>query len=172
MKQLQLITGSASLAVCLFAITGCGLSKSTKASDAEVDRFHQRWNANEFQAVYDDAHMQFRAVQPVERMTAILQSVKKNYGNFKSGKKRSWGFSSDKGITDIRLSYDSAFDHGAAVEEFVFRMTGDRPLLLSYDIASPETAAKREAERKAAREEKQKAEEAARKAEREAKKKP
>jgi hypothetical protein len=56
------------------------------------------------------------------------------------------------------------------VEEFVFRMTGEKALLLSYDIASPETAAKRDAEKKAAREAKREAEEAERKAAREARK--
>ncbi len=171
MRKLR-ITGSIVALGLLLGLAGCGVAKNTKVAEAEVQRFHQRWNANEFQAVFDDAHMQFRAAQPAPKLVATLQAVKQNYGEFKSTKRRSWGFNSDNGMTDIKLSYDSAYDHGSAVEEFVFRMTDDKALLLSYDIASPETAAKREEERKAAREEKRKAEEAERKAAREAGKKP
>jgi hypothetical protein len=149
MKELRLVLRSTISAVLLLGISGCGVAKNTKVAETEVDRFHQRWKANEFQAVFDDAHMQFRAAQPAEKMTAILQSVKQNYGELKSTKKRSWGFSSDKGVDDIRLSYDSVFDHGSAVEDFTFRMAGDRALLLAYDIMTPETAAKREAKQKA-----------------------
>ena len=172
MKTPKFIARSTIALGLLLGLTGCGVAKNTKAAEAEVDRFHQRWNANEFKAVFDEAHMQFRSAQPAETLAMKFQAVKKNYGDLKSSKKRSWGFNSDKGVTDIKLSYDSAYEHGSAVEGFVFRMTGEKPLLLSYDIASPETAAKRDEERKAAREAKQKAEEAERKAEREARKKP
>jgi hypothetical protein len=171
MKTLR-IAGSTVALGFILALAGCGLAKNTKVAEAEAERFHQRWNANEFQAVFDDAHANFRDAQPAEKMIGILQGVKRHYGQMQSTKRKSWGFHSDKGITKIDLAYDSAFDHGAAVEEFVFQMTGEKALLLSYDIASPETYAKREEAKKAEREEKQKADEAARKAEREAKKKP
>ena len=102
-------------------------------------------------------------------MITTMQAVKKNYGDLKSSKKRSWGFNSNEGATDVKLSYDSAFDHGAAVEAFLFRMTGEKALLVSYDIMTPETAARQEAEKKAASDAKRKAEEAQRKAARETK---
>lgn len=152
----------------LLGLAGCGVAKNTKVAEAQVNRFHQRWNASEFQAVYDEAHMNFRSAQPVEVMVATLQKVKQTYGDLKSSTKRSWGFNSDKGVTDIKLSYDSAFDHGAAVEAFVYRMTGDKALLVSYDIMTPDTAAKRDAEKKEAADAKRNAEEAERKATREA----
>ena len=154
----------------LIALTGCGVAKNTKVAEAEVDRFHKHWNAGEFQAVYDEAHMKFRSAQPAEELLAKFAAVKKNYGDLKSSTKRSWGFNSDNGVTDVKLGYDSAFEHGSAVEEFVYRMTGDKALLVSYDIASPEVAAQRDAEKKAARDAKRKAEEEERKAAREARK--
>lgn len=154
----------------VLGLAGCGLAKNTKVAEAEVDRFHQRWNAGEFQAVYDEAHMNFRSAQPAEAMINTMQAVKKNYGNLKSSTKRSWGFNSNAGMTDVRLSYDSTFDHGNAVEAFLFRMTGEKALLVSYDIMTPETAAKQEAEKKAATDAKRKTEADKRKAEREARK--
>lgn len=154
----------------VLGLAGCGLAKNTKVAEAEVDRFHQRWNAGEFQAVYDEAHMNFRNAQPAEAMINTMQSVKKNYGNLKSSTKRSWGFNSNAGVTDVRLSYDSSFDHGAAVEAFLFRMTRENALLVSYDIMTPEVAAKQEAEKEAASDAKRKAEADKRQAERDARK--
>ena len=154
----------------MLGLAGCGLAKNTKVAEAEVDRFHQRWNAGEFQAVYDEAHMNFRNAQPAEAMINTMQAVKKNYGNLKSSTKRSWGFNSNAGMTDVRLSYDSTFDHGNAVEAFLFRMTGEKALLVSYDIMTPETAAKQEAEKKVATDAKRKTEADKRQAERDARK--
>jgi hypothetical protein len=148
----------------VFGLAGCGVAKKTKAAEAEVDRFHQHWNAGEFQAVFDEAHMQFRSAQPADTMKATLDKVKKHYGALKSSKRRSWGINSDQGVTDIKLSYDSVFDHGEAVEAFVFRTTGEKVLLASYDIMTPETAAKKDAEKKEAANAKRKAAEEDRKA--------
>jgi hypothetical protein len=170
MKHSLLLAGAA-LALAL-GLAGCGLRKDTKAAEADVERFHKHWNADEFKAVYDEAHVNFRNSQSAEETAATLKRVKENYGEFKSAIKRSWGFSSDHGMTDIKLNYDSAYEHGSAVEAFVYRMTGDKALLVSYDIMSPETAKKREADEKAEREAKQKSDEEKRKAEREARKQP
>jgi hypothetical protein len=169
MKHSSLLVVTA-LALVL-GLSGCGLKKNTKAAEAEVDRFHKHWNADEFKAVYDEAHANFRN-SPVDQAVATFQRVKRNYGAFKSATKRSWGFSSDQGVNDIKLKYDSAYDNSAAVEAFVYRMTGDKALLVSYEIMSPETAKKREADENAEREAKRKSDEEERKTEREARKQP
>jgi hypothetical protein len=153
-------------------LSGCGLKQDTKAAEAEVERFHQRWNADDFKAIYDEAHSNFRSAQSAEVISGTLQGVKRNYGVFKSATRRSWGFSSDNGVTDVKLKYDSVYENGSAVEAFVFRMSGDKALLLSYDIMSPESAKKHEEAESAAREAKRKAEEEKRQAEREARRSP
>jgi hypothetical protein len=170
MKQSPLIAGA--VLASILGLTGCGLKKDTKAAEAEIDRFHKHWNAGEFKDVYDEAHMNFRNSQSAEQTAATLTRVKSNYGEFKSAKQRTWGFNSDHGMTDIRLKYDSSYGHGNAVEAFVYRMSGDKALLLGYDIMSPETAAKREAAEKSERDAKRKADEEKRKSNREPRKKP
>ena len=153
-------------------LAGCGLKQDTKAAEAEVERFHQRWNADEFKAVYDEAHPDFRNSQSADATIGTLQGVKRNYGAFKSATRRSWGFNSDNGVTNVKLKYDSAYVNGSAVEAFVYRMSGDKALLVSYDIMTPENAKKHEEAENAAREAKRKAEEDKRQAEREARRSP
>ena len=120
--------------------------KGTTAAEGEVERFHRLWNADEFKAVYDDAHEKLRKSQTAEEYVAKLEQVKGNYGAFKSTKKRRSGVSSDKNENIIKLSYDSTYERGSAVEVFAYRMTTYRALLYSYDIMSPEEAKKQEAE--------------------------
>ena len=170
MKHSLLLAGAA-LALVL-GLSGCGLKQNTKAAEAEVDRFHQRWNADEFKAVDDEAHADFRNSQSADVMIGVLQGVKRNDGAFKSATRRSWGFSTDNGVSSVKLKYDSAFENGAAVEAFVYRMSGAKALLVSYDIMTPENAKKHEEAENAARDAKRKAEEEKRKAEREARRSP
>ena len=170
MKHSLLLAGGG-LALIL-GLSGCGLKQNTKAAEADVDRFHQRWNADEFKAVYDDAHANFRNSQSADVMIGVLQGVKRNYGAFKSATRRSWGFSTDNGVSSVKLKYDSAFENGPAVEAFVYRMNGDKALLVSYDIMTPENAKKHEEAENAARDAKRKADEEKRQAEREARKSP
>ncbi len=169
MKQSLLFVA---VAVGLVGLCGCGLKQNTKAAEAEVDRFHQRWNADEFNAIYDEAHANFRNAQSAEVTIRTLQGVKHNYGAFKSATRRSWGFSSDDGVTNVKLKYDSAYENGSAVEAFVYRMSGDKALLVSYDIMTPENAQKHEEAENAAREAKRKADGEKRQAEREARRSP
>ena len=170
MKHSPVVAGAA-LAFVL-AVSGCGLKKDTKAADAAVDQFRQYWNADEFKAIYNEAHKNLRNTRSADEIVAMLERGKQNYGAFKSASRRSWGFNSDNGVTNIKLKYDSAYERGSAVEAFVYRMTGDKALLISYDIMSPETAKKLEEAEKAEREAKRKADDEKRKAEREARKQP
>jgi len=170
MKHLLLL-GAVAFAL-LLGLSGCGLKQNTKAAEAEVDRFHQHWNADEFKAIYDGAHANFRNSQSADVTIRTLEGVKHNYGAFKSASRRSWGFNSDNGVTDVKLKYDSAYEKGSAVEAFLYRMSGDKALLVSYDIMTPENAKKHEEAENAAREAKRKAEEEKRQAEREARRSP
>jgi hypothetical protein len=141
MKRFSLAAALA-LAV-LLPFSGCGLKKDTKAAEAEIDRFHQHWNADEFKAIYDESHANFRN-KSVEETKATFERVKGVWGQFKSATKRSWGINTNNGMTDVKLKYDSTYDRGMAVEAFVYRMTGGKPMLTSYEIMSPESAKQHE----------------------------
>lgn len=146
MNQTRVIAGAAF--ALIFGLLGCGESKEQpNPAKAEVERFHRLWNAGEFKAVYDDAHINFRNSQTDDEAVANLERMKRSYGQFKSATKKSSTLSSEYSVTDISLYYDSVYDRGSAVEVFVYRMIGDRALLISYDIMSPEAAKKRDADK-------------------------
>jgi hypothetical protein len=151
MKRFSFAAGLAGAVI--LSLSGCGLKKDTKAAEAEVDRFHQHWNADEFKAIYDEAHANFRNKSAQETVGTFAR-VKEVWGPFKSATKRSWGFNTNNGVTDVKLKFDSTYEHGMAVEAFGYRMTGGKAMLTSYEIMSPESAKQHEADEQAAKKKK------------------
>lgn len=154
----------------VLGLSGCGADEQATVADGEVDSFHKLWNAGEFEAVYDDAHVNFRNSQTDEEAVAKLERMKRSYGQFKSATRKSVTFSSDQNTPDLTLNYESVYEQGSAVEVFVYRITGKQALLVSYDIMSPEAAKKRGVDKEAAHETERKALEEKLKAEAEARK--
>ena len=134
----------------IFGLFGCGEStEQPNPAEAEVERFHRLWNADEFKPIYDDAHISFRDSQTADVAVANLERMKQSYGQFKNSTKRSSTLTAtDLSVTDLTVNYDSVYDRGSAVEVFVYRITGDRALLLNYEILSSEAAKKRDADKK------------------------
>ena len=68
------------------------------------------------------------------------------------------GFNSNNGVTDIKMTYRTAYEHGEGVEKFVFGLVGEDPKLVSWELMPPEAEAAEEAKeaeweaKKAARE--------------------
>ena len=153
-----------SLALCF--LPGCKVAKGTGVSEAKVTEFHARWNAEEWKTIYDDSHVNLRTSESEAKLVGVLSGLKKTYGTVQSTSKESTGFSSDNGITDIKLSYRTVYEHGEGVEKFVFRMSGEDAKLMSYELMPPEEAAARAKAAEEAREAEQAAKEAAREAER------
>ena len=87
MKHLPFVASAAFSLVIAFS--GCGLKKDTKAAEAEIDRFHAHWNADEFKAIYDESHANFRN-KSAEDTVSTFARVKGVWGQFKSATKRSW----------------------------------------------------------------------------------
>jgi hypothetical protein len=148
----------------LVVLPGCKVAKGTDASEAKVAEFHARWNADQWKLIYDEAHMNLRSAEPEAKVAGVMTAMKKTYGEMKSTSKEGTDFNSNNGVTDINLTYRTVYEHGEGVEKFVFRLVGEDPKLLSWELMQPEVAAaKRKAE-----EEAREAERAAKKAEREA----
>ena len=145
MKYSPLLAAAALASI--FSLSGCGLA-DTGAAQEEVDRFHQRWNANEFKAIHELSHPDLRSNYTAEELIASFEGVRNNYGAFQSAKQSSWSINTKNGVRVIELKYNSTFEKGPAVESFTYQMSGDKPLLVHYNIKTPEDAKKSEGEKK------------------------
>lgn len=122
--------------------------------------------AEEWKTIYDDSHVNLRTSESEAKLAGLLSALKQTYGTVQSTSKESTGFSSDNGITDLKLSYRTVYEHGEGVEKFVFRMSGEDAKLMSYELMPPEEAAARAKAGEAARNAEREAKKAAREAER------
>lgn len=122
------------LALYTCVLAGCGAKDDLKQPEAEVDLFHKRWNNAYFTGVYNDAHVNFRTAQSSQLTIGQLQHNRKFYGTFKSATRRRVNINSADSEKDITLDYESIYEHGTASEEFKFRMTNGKPLLMNYKM--------------------------------------
>ena len=135
----------AALILIAFVFPSCAPKDDVKKSEAEVDRFHQRWNQWDFTGVYNNAHGDFRSAQDPQKTIWQLKHNRNFYGAFKSATQKSMNVSSEHSEKDITFKYSCGYEHGNATEAFTFRMTGGKPLLMKYGM-TPENVAKGEAE--------------------------
>jgi hypothetical protein len=130
----------------MVALSSCGPKDDIGKTETEIETFHTRWNAREFATVYNESHRLFRAVASADRLIGTLQHSRNVWGEFKSGKTRSSQVTFDQMEKDVRVKYDSNYEHGAGVETFKYRITGGKPLLMEYALLGPDTDARNEAE--------------------------
>jgi hypothetical protein len=120
------------------ALVSCGPKDDVKASEAEVDRFHERWNQSYFTAVYNDAHTDFRVAKPPQQTIAMLQHNRSFFGTLKSATQQSAKITWEHSEKNITLNYECVYEHGKAAEVFGYRITDGKPLLAKY-FMTPET---------------------------------
>ena len=66
------------LSVLLF---GCNPMKSTATAEAAVAEFHARFDAQDFETVYSEAHPEFQKSQPKEELISFISSVARKLGS-------------------------------------------------------------------------------------------
>lgn len=102
-----------------------------------VDAFHEQLNSGDFHGIYGTTDDAFRKETSEEKFTAVLEAVHRklgkvtnaNRGNYRVNWDATWG-------KTATVSYTTHFESGDANEGFIWRFSGDRPLLLKYQINS------------------------------------
>ena len=121
-------------------VAGCGKFAHDKdlAADA-MDQFHERFNAGEFDKIYDTADADFQRTTTRTDFLKLLDAVHRKLGDYKNCDNHGWNtwntntFNSD---TSVTLHYKTTFKKGEGDEEFVYRVSGTRARLRGYHINS------------------------------------
>jgi hypothetical protein len=134
MKKCGACIGTALFASIWF-LPACAPKDDVKQSEAEIDRFHQRWDQSYFTAIYNDADIDFRAAQAPQLTIAELQHNRNFLGAFKSAAQQSANIVPKESGKEITLEYHSVYERGTAAEMFVFKVAGGKPLLEKYSMS-------------------------------------
>ena len=99
-----------------------------------VDGFHLQFNVGQYDRLYFAADEKFRATTSESDFTKFLQGVHQKLGAVQRSKRRNTSVAGSGDEIRITLVYYTSFDGGAGVEQFTWRISGNRVLLYHYRI--------------------------------------
>ena len=131
------------LTLCLVALllacgfAGCGgVMRSKETAANAMDEFHDRFNAGQFDKIYDTADADFQGAMARADFLKFIEAVHRKLGNYKTCANQGWKSNTFNGDTSVDLRYKTTFEKGQGDEDFVFRVSGTRATLRGYHINS------------------------------------
>ncbi|MCI0350340.1 MAG: DUF4019 domain-containing protein, partial [Acidobacteriales bacterium] len=98
--------------------------------------FHNRLNGEQYHEIYAAADRQFRNSGNEEDITSFLRGVHDKLGNAGDATRQNIMVKATPGGTFATVVYQTKFAHGTASETYVWRLDGQRLLLVGYNIDS------------------------------------
>jgi len=126
---------SAAFSVAIF-LFGCSAPIDIGSASAAGKKFHDRFNQQDYAAIYADADPQFRAAVKVEDLTALLTKLHDKLGNVTDTTRIGFHVNYKFGGSTIALSYSTKFQQGDGQEDFVWLKSGGELHLLHYNVKS------------------------------------
>lgn len=139
MKTIKLII-LLTLAVALQL--SCGMKKGKEIAERGVEKFHSQLNAGQFKEIYAETDEAFKKAATEQDAVALFEAVRRKLGTVQKASLTGWHVNSAMGGTAVTLGYDVEFSEGKGVEQFVFKVNGDKALLFNYNIDAPQLITK------------------------------
>ncbi|HLO00954.1 MAG TPA: hypothetical protein VK208_21020 [Pyrinomonadaceae bacterium] len=121
----------------LIAITSCSFTKGKGMAESAVTQYHNEYNSGQFHDIYNQADEGFRKSGNEASLVEYLQALQRKLGTVKQSHETGWHVNTTPGGTMVTIGYDVEFSEGKGTEQFVFRISGDKALLYSYNVNSP-----------------------------------
>jgi hypothetical protein len=117
---------------------GCSMSDDAALAEAEVARFHEAFNSQRFDGLYENGAKELKAAAGKEDFVKLLRFVHRKLGTVSASDKLSWHVNYQTGGTFVTLVYDTTFTNGKGREQFVYKVSGDQALLVGFHVNSKE----------------------------------
>jgi hypothetical protein len=116
----------------------CSASANTKEAEAAVRQFHDLLDSGNSSAIYASAGEDLKRVSPERQFVPLLDAVHRKLGPTRTATRSGWNVNYSTSGNFITLDYQTVYAEGQASEQFVYRMVGDKPILVGYHINSNE----------------------------------
>lgn len=123
------------LLILLF-MPGCSANNAKKAAEAGVITFHSQLNAAQYHDIYSRASEEFQKSGTEPELTDFFATVHKKLGQVKDAREQRFFVNFSTGGTAVTLTYQTHFDGGQATEQFVWKVSDNKPILFNYRIDS------------------------------------
>ena len=124
---------------CCFCLllASCSAPAEIGSASAAGKKFHDRFNQQDYAAIYADADPKFRAAVKPDDLNKLLARVHDKLGNVTDSTRIGFHINYNTGGSTITLSYSTKFKLGDGHEDFVWLKSGDGLHLLHYNVKSP-----------------------------------
>lgn len=124
-------------------VAGCSsLNKTLATQDAAIAQFHDQYNSDKAEAIWDGAHARFQGATERESFVAYMRSVKAKLGKATSTANVDRRMSTANEQTQVYLSQETLFEQGKGRETFTILMEGERAILVAYNVQAKALAVK------------------------------
>jgi hypothetical protein len=122
------------LLAAAFAVTGCSMGQDLTTTDAAVADFHAKLNGGQFKAITDAAGPEIKTGGT--DFTGLVEAIHTKLGTFKSTTRQGFNDNYNNGDHLFTTTYASVYSSGPATENFVYRMSGGKAVLIGYHVES------------------------------------
>ena len=118
-------------------LCGCAVdvAKVTTDTDAEIKKFHARFDGEQFNDVWQDAHPLFQNTMKEDDFVKTLAAMREKLGKVASSSTTGLRLESFNGINVAKVGRHTTFENGQRVEVFSFSIDEVPPSLMSYGIS-------------------------------------
>jgi hypothetical protein len=125
------------IALMALSLLGEGCAKSREAAERGTQEFRRRVASGEFATIYKEAAPEFQKISAEANFAKFMERIGRKLGMWRSSQPPASHESSGTRGRTVTLTYASHFENGDAGEEFLWRIEGERPILVGYHINSP-----------------------------------
>lgn len=115
----------------------CSLTKGKEQAERAVEKFHQQFNAGQYQEIYQQSDDKLKEAVTEAEFVQLLEAIRRKLGTAGNSTQTGWRVNVTTMGTIATVGYDIQFSEGKGVEQFSFLINGDQANLLRYDVNSP-----------------------------------
>lgn len=115
----------------------CSLTKGKEQAERAVERFHNQFNAGQYQEIYQQGDAKFKEAVTEAEFVQLLEAIRRKLGTVGNSMQTGWRVNATTMGTVAMVGYDVHFSEGQGTEQFSFLISGEQASLLRYDVNSP-----------------------------------
>ena len=112
------------------------LRQAGALGDAAVGEFHERFNAADDAAIFENGSGRFKTAVPLDKLRELNTHLRARLGHLKSAERSGIHLNTRNGDTTLEVNYAASFESGPARETFLFDYNTGVPALLQFLIES------------------------------------
>ena len=125
------------LGLGLLSLAGCDAGKDGALVQHEVGRFHQAYDGDRIEQIYNEATADLQKTRSKEDTIHFLEVLRQKLGKSKSSNQTGWRDNVNTTGHTYVVVYKTEFENGEGIETFNYLLAdGSRPKLLSYNVNS------------------------------------